>query len=188
MRGQLASFARWLLLLVLASLLMPAAAQSLESVLRPGDLIRGHAKWDEDCTQCHVRFDRAMPRTSAAWTAIRTSAPTCAHDRLPRPLKPQACRACHTDHKGRDARIVELDTKRFDHAQTDYALRGKHQQRRVRQVPSGRRKYSQAPQDCRLPPQGRHAQGQRWAASAPTATPRPTGRRPASTTTRPASR
>jgi hypothetical protein len=79
MRCRLASFARWLLLLALCR---PADARRRRRAwsrrLRPGDLIRGHAKWDDDCTQCHVRFDRRR-RTSAAWPAIRTSAPTCAH-------------------------------------------------------------------------------------------------------------
>ena len=143
---------RLLLALVMPLLLAlcagPAAAQNLESALRPGELVRGHAKWDDDCTQCHVRFDRAAQneRCMACHKDIGADVRqrTGHHGRM----KPQACRSCHTDHKGRDARIVELDTRRFDHAQTDYLLRGRHRDTDCAKCHPSGRKYSQAPQDC----------------------------------------
>ena len=47
----------WTVLLVL---LMPlqAGSQGIESILAPGQVIHGHAKLENDCKQCHVRFDR----------------------------------------------------------------------------------------------------------------------------------
>lgn len=33
-------------------------AQGIESVLSPGRLIQGHAKWENECAKCHIRFDR----------------------------------------------------------------------------------------------------------------------------------
>ena len=63
-------------------------------------------------------------------------------------LKPQNCRSCHTDHKGRGARIVELDKKQFDHNQTDFALRGGHQKPDCEKCHEPAKKYSQAAQDC----------------------------------------
>ena len=143
---------RWPFRALLATLLLlaqvPGWAQSMESALRPGDLIKGHAKWDDDCAQCHVRFDRnaqndkcmACHKDVGADVRQRTGH----HGRL----KPAACRSCHTDHRGRDARIVDLDTKRYDHTQTDYALKGKHQQVACEKCHTPGRKYSQAPQDC----------------------------------------
>lgn len=117
--------------LALAGLLLvaaaPALAQSIETVLSPGKLIQGHAKWDDDCKACHVKFDRAaqdrlcMDCHKDIGQDVRAKAGY--HGRL----KPQNCRGCHTDHKGRGARIVELDKKQFDHNQTDFALRGGHQ-------------------------------------------------------------
>jgi len=127
---------------------MPALAQTIESVLRPGDLIQGHAKWEEDCTKCHVRFDRAaqdrlcMDCHKEVGQDMRER--TGYHGRL----KPQACRSCHTDHKGRTARIVELDTKRFDHTQTDYVLRGKHAKVECDKCHEPSKKYRQAASDC----------------------------------------
>ena len=140
---------RWLLTLLLALVgLAPASAQNIESVLRPGELIQGHAKWEEECTKCHVRFERAgqdrlcMDCHKDVGQDMRER--TGYHGRL----KPQACRACHTDHKGRTARVVELDKKQFDHAQTDYLLRGKHRQVECAKCHEPKKKYSQAPQDC----------------------------------------
>ena len=45
---------------------------------------------------------------------------------LPRLLKPAACSTCHRDHKGRDANIVPLDKKQFDHKTTGWELKGAH--------------------------------------------------------------
>jgi hypothetical protein len=36
------------------------------------------------------------------------------------------CRACHSEHRGRDSDIVQLDPARFDHRQSDFALEGAH--------------------------------------------------------------
>ena len=51
------------LLLLLSGLttglgLQSAGAETLESVLMPGKVIRGHAKTEDKCEACHVRFDR----------------------------------------------------------------------------------------------------------------------------------
>ena len=121
---------RWLLVAALGMMAAwgsSAWAQTIESVLRPGDVIQGHAKWEEDCKSCHIKFDRAaqdrlcMDCHKDIGQDVRAKAGY--HGRL----KPQNCRSCHTDHKGRGARIVELDKKQFDHNQTDFALRGGHQ-------------------------------------------------------------
>jgi hypothetical protein len=41
-------------------------------------------------------------------------------------MQGKECRACHTDHKGREAKIAAFDTARFDHRSTEFALRGGH--------------------------------------------------------------
>jgi len=63
-------------------------------------------------------------------------------------LKPQACRSCHTDHKGRGARIVDLDKQKFDHAQTDYQLHGKHSKVECEKCHEPKKKYWESPSDC----------------------------------------
>jgi hypothetical protein len=142
--------ARWLLALccLLPAAISPAQAQTVESVLRPGDLVQGHAKWEEDCSKCHVRFERAaqdrlcMDCHKEVGQDMRER--TGFHGRQ----KPQPCRACHTDHKGRNARIVEFDKNKFDHAQADFVLRGKHAKVECDKCHEPGKKYWQAASDC----------------------------------------
>lgn len=126
----------------------PLAAQTLESVLRPGPVIAGHAKWEDDCAACHVRFareaqdGRCMDCHRDVGLDMRERRGY--HGRLPA----QACKSCHTDHQGRDARIVQLDDKRFDHRQTDYLLRGKHAPLDCNACHAAGQKWRDAPQAC----------------------------------------
>lgn len=123
-------------------------AQGLESALAPGKVIQGHAQWEDDCKRCHVRFDRSaqdrlcMVCHKEVGQDVRTKRGY--HGRI----KPQACRSCHTDHKGRSARIVELDARQFDHALSDYVLRGKHASTDCAKCHLAGRKHRQAPLDC----------------------------------------
>jgi hypothetical protein len=127
----------------------PAQAQSIESVLRPGDLIQGHAKWEEDCSKCHVRFERAaqdrlcMDCHKEVGQDMRERAGYHGRQKVQ-----QVCRTCHTDHKGRAARIVVFDKQGFDHDESDYALRGKHRQVTCEKCHAPARKYREAPSDC----------------------------------------
>lgn len=125
-----------------------AQAQSLESVLAPGKLTRAHAKWEDDCQSCHVRFDRAaqdgrcMDCHKDIGRDVRGKLGF--HGRM----KPQTCRSCHTEHKGREARIVALDQRAFDHASTDFRLRGKHQKTGCDSCHAPGKKFSAAPAEC----------------------------------------
>jgi hypothetical protein len=123
-------------------------AQGIESVLSPGKVIQGHAKIEDECTQCHVRFDRKAQdgQCMACHKDIGADmrAKTGFHGRQ----KPQACNTCHTDHKGRNARIVQLDKRSFDHNITDFALRGRHAKVECEKCHVAPKKYSEAPADC----------------------------------------
>jgi hypothetical protein len=125
-----------------------ARAQGIESILAPGKLVQGHAKWENDCSQCHVKFDRkaqdGLCMSCHKEVAADMRARTGYHGRL----KPQACNTCHTDHKGRGAQIVLLDKKQFDHNQTDYVLRNKHQKVECDKCHVTGKKYREAPQEC----------------------------------------
>ncbi len=126
----------------------PAAAQMLESAIMPGAVIQGHIKQESDCKNCHVRFDRAaQPRLCLDChkeVARDVQAKTGYHGRL----KERECRGCHTEHKGRNARIVVLDEHAFDHAQTDFLLQGKHAKLACSSCHRPRVKHRQAPTSC----------------------------------------
>lgn len=141
------TFARFLPVMCL--LIAPlAGAQNLESALMPGKLIKGHADLEADCKNCHVRFDRgAQTRLCLAChkpVAADVTARTGHHGRITE----RECRACHTDHKGRDANIVRLDERGFDHARTDFALAGKHRQVACNQCHKAGSRHRETAQEC----------------------------------------
>jgi hypothetical protein len=125
-----------------------AGAQSLESVLAPGKLIQGHAKLEDECKNCHVKFDRnaqsGLCGDCHKEVATDIRAKTGYHGRL----KPQACHDCHTEHKGRDAQIVNFDKKKFDHTQSDFVLREKHQALECEKCHVAGKKYREASTQC----------------------------------------
>ncbi len=143
---------RWVWALVLWALLclacLPAAAQSLESVLSPGAVIKGHAKTEDDCKACHTRFDRAAQDGLCVACHKEVGQDVKARTGFHGRQKAQPCRNCHTDHKGRDMRIVDFTPKEFDHRQSDYLLRGKHVEVPCAQCHKPTQKYRQAPSDC----------------------------------------
>ncbi|WP_223210517.1 cytochrome c3 family protein [Leptothrix cholodnii] len=130
----------------------PASAQGIESVLAPGKLITGHAKAEADCKSCHVKFDRAAQ--DGLCTECHKDVGADLRQRAGfhgRKLaeQPQACRTCHTDHKGRNAKIVELDQKAFDHDKlSDFALRGKHVTTECKSCHVAGKKWREAALEC----------------------------------------
>ncbi len=126
-----------------------AKSQGIESVVAPGKLIQGHVKWEDDCKQCHVKFDRkgqdrlCMDCHKEIGADVRASSGF--HGKK---VQQQACRVCHTEHKGREGRIVVLDQKQFDHTLTNYALQGKHQKAECVKCHLAGKKFRAAAHEC----------------------------------------
>lgn len=120
-------------LLTMAALLsyMPAdsAAASLESLVMPGKVIAGHAKYEEECKRCHRRFSRGDQKTLCLDCHDKVAADVQDHKgfhgRNGFVTEPE-CRECHTEHVGRDANVVHLERETFNHGWTDFALEGGH--------------------------------------------------------------
>jgi hypothetical protein len=101
----------------------------VEKLLMPGQVTRAHIKQEDTCADCH---DRSNARTQTS-LCLDCHKPIAAdvrehhghHGRMPNAGAGE-CRACHTEHKGRQADIVHLSTALFDHRQTDFALEGAH--------------------------------------------------------------
>lgn len=125
-----------------------AGAQGIESILAPGKVIQGHAKVEDDCKKCHVKFDRnaqsALCQDCHKDVGSDMRSKIGFHGRL----KPQPCSGCHTDHKGRNIQIVNFDQKKFDHAQTDFLLHGKHQPLACDKCHVSGKKYRDAALQC----------------------------------------
>jgi len=92
----------------------------------PGPVIEGHAKYESDCRKCHIPFNRGAQDRLCLDCHDKVAADVRENRGYHGRLKPRSCRSCHTDHKGRDAIVVELDERRFDHRETDFLLRGAH--------------------------------------------------------------
>ncbi len=142
-------------LLVSLCLAAPAwalnAATPFERLVMPGELVRAHAKWENDCGQCHVRFKKGGQSDKCRACHRKIDADLRAgegfHGRTPA-AREQECRHCHSDHQGRDARIVLFDADTFDHARSDFPLEGVH-----RALPCGEchrqgESYREAPRRC----------------------------------------
>jgi hypothetical protein len=125
-----------------------AQAQGVEGVLMPGKVIAGHAKLENDCANCHVKFDRAAQDRLCLDchkpVAADVRRKTGHHGRI----RSEPCRSCHTDHKGRDVNIAPLEPASFDHALTDFALGGAHRRAKCEACHVAGRKLRDAPVAC----------------------------------------
>jgi hypothetical protein len=128
---------------------LPARAQSIEGVLMPGPVITGHAKTEMACAKCHTPFDKAA-QDKLCLDCHKPVGEDIAQQRgmHGRINKRDACRTCHTDHKGRDAKVAAFDTETFKHAQTDFALRDAHLKVKCESCHLPAKKYRDAPGAC----------------------------------------
>jgi len=141
------------LLLPLCLFLLPgfAQAESAKSVLSPGAVIKGHAKYEDNCEKCHKSFDKTGQDKlcTDCHKAIGQDLAnkTGYHGRM---QEKKECKECHADHKGRNAIIVHLDEKQFDHKFTDYELKGKHAKVECKGCHAAGQKHRKAPHECWL--------------------------------------
>jgi len=139
-------------LLFLTLLSGSAGAQSwFERLVMPGDLIEGHAKLEAECDNCHESFSKGAqaPLCVACHKEVGTDVTnkTGFHGRAPE-VAQQECRFCHTDHIGRGADIVQLDTEIFDHSVTDFTLKGNHKAVACDGCHMPDKKFRDAPGSC----------------------------------------
>ncbi len=106
-----------------------ASAATVETLLMPGKVTRPHEKQEQDCANCHDRSN-VRTQTSLCLDCHKEIAADVRehkgyHGRMANAGTGE-CRACHTEHKGRAADIVQLSRAQFDHHLTDFALEGAH--------------------------------------------------------------
>ena len=121
--------ARHLLVVLLLGPTTNAYAFTLESLLMPGPVAESHAEYEDDCGQCHTETEEQSQNALCVTCHVSIGNDVASseglHGRHPDAGNNQ-CISCHTDHEGRDADIVGLDLSVFDHAWTDFELRGAH--------------------------------------------------------------
>lgn len=131
---------------------MAAEAQSLfDRLVIPGDLIEGHAKYQSDCKNCHEPFSKSS-QTKLCLDCHKKVAGDRSQRRGFHGLRTDAvkadCNHCHSEHKGRDADIVQFDRETFSHDFTDFRLRGAHRSARCESCHKSETKFRDAPGGC----------------------------------------
>lgn len=128
-----------------------ASGAGLEKLLMPGRVIEGHADIESQCSACHdSRTDKASTALCMDChedTARDREARQGFHGRFPAAQRSQ-CVSCHTDHEGRNADIVGIQSGLFDHRWTDFALKGKHTGAICTDCHAPEQSYRDAPQSC----------------------------------------
>lgn len=119
----------WFIGAALLLLCRVSFAAGIETLMMPGPVIAGHAKYEQECRKCHEPFSKASQNDLCIDCHEKVGADMAAktgfHGRSAN-IATVECRQCHTDHKGRDHDIVRLNRDTFDHDVTDYRLTGAH--------------------------------------------------------------
>ncbi|MBV9620839.1 MAG: cytochrome C [Gammaproteobacteria bacterium] len=128
-----------------------ADAVNPETLLMPGKLSSAHAKYEEQCSLCHDRSDRnrqsALCLDCHKEIALDLREHKGYHGRLAA-MDTSQCRACHSEHRGRDADIRKLSREQFNHELTNYPLRGAHQRVACDACHAAGRPYRSATEEC----------------------------------------
>jgi len=139
------------MMMITISATSAATAASVEKLLMPGAVTRAHEKQEPDCANCH---DRSNRRTQTALCldchkdiAADLNGRHGYHGRMPN-AGTSECRACHTDHKGRGADIVQLGVTQFDHRLTEFALEGAHRALECNSCHKAAEPWRKAPLSC----------------------------------------
>lgn len=125
-------------------------ADSIERLLMPGPVINGHEKYEDSCSKCH------QPLGDVSQTTLCMDC----HKEVRKDIHLKQgfhglnnktasdCKTCHTDHKGRDAKIVLLNPLTFNHKNTDFLLKDSHQQVDCNACHLPKKKFRDAKHDC----------------------------------------
>jgi len=128
-----------------------AYALDIEKLVMPGEVIEGHAKIEADCDACHKSFSRESQNVlcSDCHTAIAADqkAGRGFHGK-DKTASTAQCASCHTEHLGRGASIVNLDTASFNHKLSDFELLGKHADSNCKDCHVADVAWRDAPQAC----------------------------------------
>ncbi len=115
--------------MTLATITCSTSYAQIETLVMPGEVIQGHAELETECSNCHKAFDRAKQRVLCLDCHEDVAADVDAvagYHGLFDAARADECSSCHTEHKGRDADVINLHEASFDHSFTDFELSGGH--------------------------------------------------------------
>ena len=130
-----------------------SSADNLKSLLMPGPVIKAHEEFEKQCDKCHDTSSKARQGQLCMdchdHENVRNDVKNKKgfHGRLPETVQTN-CKHCHTEHEGRDAVVILLDPSNFDHANTDFRLKGAHANTSCNACHKPEKKYHETPQEC----------------------------------------
>lgn len=142
----------WILLgVVLMQFSVTANAGPLENLVMPGPVVKGHAKFESECSKCHSLFEK-RGQNKLCLDCHKDIAKDMTQKKgfhsHRKEIVNKKCKSCHTDHEGRDADIVQLVEETFDHRLTDFPLKGGHRAIKCYDCHAPKKKYRDTPLDC----------------------------------------
>jgi len=101
----------------------------LHAQISPGDLVKTHSKFEgmSNCTKCHV-LGQGVENSKCldCHKEIKTLMDAGRGYHSSSDVRGKNCWSCHSDHHGRNFRIINFDEKNFDHNRAGFKLSGKH--------------------------------------------------------------
>lgn len=97
--------------------------------ISPGDLTKAHANLEgmSNCTKCHELGEKVYnSKCLDCHSEIKTLINSGRGYHTSSDVKGKECYSCHSEHHGRNFRIINFDTKKFDHSKTGFVLKGAH--------------------------------------------------------------
>jgi predicted CXXCH cytochrome family protein len=101
----------------------------LYAQISPGELSSHHAKFDglNNCTKCHTIGEGLdNKKCLECHTEIRSRIEKNLGYHSSNEVKAKDCWKCHSEHNGRNFKIINFNPKQFDHRKTGYELTGQH--------------------------------------------------------------
>ncbi|MBK9391094.1 MAG: cytochrome C [Bacteroidetes bacterium] len=101
----------------------------LNAQISPGDLSNAHSNLEglSNCTQCHVLGNKvSSDKCLVCHTEIKTRIDSKKGYHASSDVAGGECALCHSEHNGKNFRLINLDTENFDHDLTGYHLSVPH--------------------------------------------------------------
>ncbi len=133
------------------SLAQNVYAFEFEALFMPGEVISGHKKLEKNCKECHERGRETTQKKLCLTCHKKVNADLKKDEGFHsknKDAKNSDCRQCHTEHKGRKAKVVILDKEHFNHAETDFETVFKHKAVKCIACHKSEKKYREAPKKC----------------------------------------
>jgi len=140
-----------LLVLLMALVCADSFGAKLSKLTMPGNLISGHAKYENDCKNCHQSFKKKAQKKlciSCHKKIKKDVAKKKGFHGKSKSVQTSQCVICHTEHIGRKGDIIKFDKGNFDHNMTDFKLKGRHRTLACQSCHKPKKKYREALGKC----------------------------------------